>query len=153
MISSSFVFASEEVVTVTLSGDIESLFGLSLDGNSNGVGEGSPADDFVWTFTVETITGVDDEFGNIPQEYSLSQNHPNPFNPITSIDFAIPEEGEISLKIFDINGREVEKLATGTFHSGYHTVIWDASKVSSGVYFYQLTAPGYVDTKKMILLK
>ena len=72
LISSSFDFASQEVVTATVSGNIESLFGLSLDGNSNGVGEGSPTDDFIWSFTVETVTGVDDEFGNISQEYSLS---------------------------------------------------------------------------------
>ena len=153
LIDNSFDFASEEVVTVTIPGNIRSLFGLTLDGNSNGVGEGSPTDDFIWSFTVETLTGVDDEFGNIPREYSLSQNHPNPFNPVTSIEFSIPKESEISLTIFDLNGREIEKLAKGIFRSGYHSVDWDASNLSSGVYFYRLTAPGYVDTKKMIFLR
>lgn len=152
-LDNSFNFVSDEVVTVTVSGDFESLFGLSLDGNSDGVGNGSPTDDFIWSFTVEPVTGIDNELGNIPQENSLAQNHPNPFNPITSIEFAIPEESEISLTVFDINGRVVEILAAGIFRAGYHTVDWDASKVSSGVYFYQLTTPEYVDTKKMILLK
>lgn len=153
LISNSFDFASEEVVTVTVSGNFESLLGLTLDGNSNGVGEGSPTDDFVWSFTIETIIGVDDEYGKIPQEYVLSQNHPNPFNPVTSIEFAIPKDGEISLTLYDINGREIEKLATGIFRAGYHSIDWDASNLSSGIYFYRLNAPGYVDTKKMILLK
>ena len=153
LISNSFDFASEEVVTVTIHGDIRSLFGLTLDGNLNGVGEGSPTDDFVWSFTIETVIGIDDEFRNIPQEYALSQNHPNPFNPVTSIEFAIPKDGEISLTLFDINGREIEKLASGIFHAGYHTLDWDASNLSSGIYFYRLSAPGFIDTKKMILLK
>ncbi len=149
----SFDFASDEVVTVTLSGDIVSFFGLGLDGNMNGISEGSPTDDFVWSFTVETIVGIEDDPNGIPKEYSLSQNHPNPFNPVTSIEFAIPNDGEISLTVYDLNGREVEKLASGVFASGYHSVKWDARNVSSGVYFYQLTAQGYVETRKMILLK
>ncbi|TFB11655.1 T9SS type A sorting domain-containing protein [Candidatus Marinimicrobia bacterium MT.SAG.3] len=69
------------------------------------------------------------------------------------MDFAIPKDGEISLTLFDINGREIEKLASGIFRAGYHSVNWDASNLSSGIYFYRLNAPGYVDTKKMILLK
>jgi len=71
IIDNTFDFASDELVTVTISGDLPSLFGLTLDGNLNGTSDGSPTDDFIWSFTVETITGVDDEIETVPDEYSL----------------------------------------------------------------------------------
>ena len=152
LVDGSFDFASEEVVTVTASGDILSLFGLGVDGDLDGESEGSPTDDFVWTFTIETITGIEDAIA-LPEEYSLSQNHPNPFNPSTTIEFALSEAGEVILTIFDINGREIERLAEGYFQGGYHSLTWDARGLSSGIYFYRLSTKNFVQTKKLMLLK
>ena len=88
-----------------------------------------------------------------PSTYSLFQNYPNPFNPTTTISFSTPERGRLSLKVFDILGREVATLANGQMEAGVHQVSFDASKLSSGVYFYRLTAGSFVSTKKLVLLK
>ena len=90
---------------------------------------------------------------DIPQDYALNQNYPNPFNPTTALEFALPEAGKISLTVFNINGREVAVLVNETASAGYHKVEWNAGNLPSGVYFYRLTAPGFTDVKKMILLK
>ena len=73
----------------------------------------------------------------IPDEYSLSQNYPNPFNPSTSIPFALPFESNVKVNIYDVRGRLVEELVNSYFGSGYHHISWDASHLSSGLYFIQ----------------
>ena len=93
-----------------------------------------------------------------PEAFVLEQNYPNPFNPVTLIRFAVPETGEISLKVFNTRGQLVRKLAEGNFEPGFHQVYWDATgtdgkAVSSGVFFYQLTGKGFTEIKKMVLLK
>ena len=89
----------------------------------------------------------------VPLDYALYQNYPNPFNPETVIEFALPEAGKITLTIYNVNGREVAELINGTFSAGYHTVEWNAGSLPSGVYFCRLTAPGFTNVKKMMLLK
>ncbi len=92
----------------------------------------------------------------VADNFSLSQNYPNPFNPVTSISFTLPAgfNGAVSLKIFDITGREVSNLVNSTLSQGTYSFQWDASRYSSGVYFYQLTAGNsFRDIKKMILVK
>jgi hypothetical protein len=89
----------------------------------------------------------------LPQTFELDQNYPNPFNPSTIINFSLPSSGYATLKIYNALGEEVavlldEKLTTGTYQ-----VDWNAGGLSSGVYFYQLKTEGYVETKKMILMK
>jgi subtilisin family serine protease len=100
----------------------------------------------------QTLTGLT---GNsyIPEKFGLSQNYPNPFNPTTKISFDVPKQAFVTLKIYDIAGREVAKLADGQYNTGVHTVIFDASKLASGVYFYRLTTNEFVQTKRMVLLK
>ena len=88
-----------------------------------------------------------------PEHFALYQNYPNPFNPTTTIQFSLETHGSVSLQIFDITGRLVEKLVTGRLVSGTHTVVWNATNVSSGVYFYKLSTGQRTMTKKLIVLK
>ncbi|MBC8375945.1 MAG: DUF5123 domain-containing protein [FCB group bacterium] len=93
-----------------------------------------------------------------PDTYSLSQNYPNPFNPSTSIEFGVPEQGQISILIYNDLGQLVRTLGSNVVSSGFHTVTWDGTDnsgafVPSGVYIYQLSAPGVSLTNKMVLMK
>jgi len=89
----------------------------------------------------------------MPLSYNIQQNHPNPFNPSTSIKFQIPEQGLVNLKVFDILGRELATLINDHKLAGFYEVNFDASKLSSGIYIYQLKVNDFVSSKKMILLK
>ncbi len=99
------------------------------------------------------LTGINQNGNEIPNVYSLSQNYPNPFNPVTNIKFTIPTGGLVKLVIFDIMGREVSTLFNQNLNAGSYTADFDASKLSSGVYFYKLTSGDFSDTKKMMLVK
>ncbi|MBK6773143.1 MAG: S8 family serine peptidase [Ignavibacteria bacterium] len=89
----------------------------------------------------------------IPDSYSLSQNYPNPFNPATKIKFALPSSGFTSLKVYDISGKEISNLLNSNIQAGTYEVLFDASNFSSGAYFYKLESNGYIETKKMFLIK
>ncbi len=96
--------------------------------------------------------------GALPASFALHQNNPNPFNPATSIRFDLPRAGDVRLEIFDVSGRRIAILAEGRREAGRHEVLWRGGDergrpASSGVYFYKLTAPGYSETKRMLLLK
>jgi hypothetical protein len=88
----------------------------------------------------------------IPANYSLRQNYPNPFNPTTTLEFALPVAGNYDLTIYNVNG-QVVKSFSGSAEAGYQKVVWDASNVASGVYFYRLSAGSFTDVRKMMLLK
>ncbi|HSW56704.1 MAG TPA: T9SS type A sorting domain-containing protein [Ignavibacteriaceae bacterium] len=92
------------------------------------------------------------EWGELKQ-YKLEQNFPNPFNPTTTISFSIPQGQAVELKVFDILGNEVAKLLNEYREAGEHKVEFDGSTLTSGIYFYQLKAGGFVQTKKLVLLK
>jgi hypothetical protein len=89
----------------------------------------------------------------IPAKYELLQNYPNPFNPVTKISYALPKNGLITLKIYDMLGREVAELVNEVKTAGNYTVDFNASSLSSGTYFYRLESNGFTDTKKMIIIK
>jgi hypothetical protein len=89
----------------------------------------------------------------VPHVFALNQNYPNPFNPTTTISYQLAMNSEISLKIYDMLGREVAKLVSGMQSSGDHAVEWNAAKFASGVYFYKLQAGNYTSVKKLLLLK
>jgi hypothetical protein len=89
----------------------------------------------------------------VPQEYALSQNYPNPFNPTTTIRFQLPAVSRISLKVYDLLGREVARLVDEQRSPGTYAVQWDASNLPSGVYFCQLRAGSFVSARKLLLLK
>ena len=89
----------------------------------------------------------------LPLAYELEQNYPNPFNPATDISFALPEAGRVQLHVFNVLGQQVVSLVDTYLPAGRHTAHWDASGVSSGVYFYRLTVNDFTSTKKMLILK
>ena len=93
------------------------------------------------------------EEGNHPEEYLLSQNYPNPFNPTTTIKYQIPEKSYVTLKLFNVIGREVATLVNEVKSKGNYEVEFNGSSITSGIYFYIITAGNFVQTKKMILLR
>ncbi|GAB5409837.1 MAG: hypothetical protein BalsKO_22020 [Balneolaceae bacterium] len=100
-----------------------------------------------------TVSIEQEEIDDLPSELRLNQNYPNPFNPSTNISFTIPNRSLVTLKIFNSLGQEVATIVDGIQSSGNHSVLWDASSVSSGVYFYQLVSGNEIQTRKMILIK
>jgi photosystem II stability/assembly factor-like uncharacterized protein len=108
------------------------------------------------TFKNNTVlTGIGGSETEIPMTYKLEQNYPNPFNPTTTIKFALPKTGIVSLKIYDITGREMMRLINNqSMNAGYQTQFFNGSMLSSGVYFYSLIVDNnLIDTKKMVLIK
>jgi hypothetical protein len=99
------------------------------------------------------LIGINNNTGEVPNSFSLSQNYPNPFNPSTVINYRVPENTYVSLTVFDISGREAVKLVDEYKHSGNYSVVFNASGFASGVYFYKLSALGFSETKKMLLIK
>ncbi len=97
--------------------------------------------------------GIHNISSQVPDEYSLKQNYPNPFNPVTNLEFGISDLGFVSLKVFDILGKEIATLVNTKLAPGTYKYDFDGSNLSSGVYFYKLEADGFVDTKKMYLVK
>jgi hypothetical protein len=97
--------------------------------------------------------GIVSNSGELPKVYKLYNNYPNPFNPTTKFRFDIPNDAKVSLIVYDVLGREVSHIMDGEMKAGSYTVDFNASNLTSGIYFYKLTTPSFVDTKKMILLK
>ena len=92
----------------------------------------------------------------VPANFSLSQNYPNPFNVTTTIEYQVPSGGShyfVSLRVYDVLGREVATIFSGTSPAGSYAKQWDASGLSSGIYFYRLSAGSFTETKKFVLLK
>lgn len=89
----------------------------------------------------------------IPKEFAIAQNYPNPFNPTTSISFDIPNLSEVKLSVYDLTGREIAVLVNETLEPGSYSYKWNASQLSSGIYFYRINAGSFVQTKKMVLIK
>lgn len=99
------------------------------------------------------VSSVNSFGTEIPKSYSLEQNYPNPFNPSTNIHFSIPEEGFVSLKLFNILGQKIVTLVNEVKRAGKYEITFDASQLTSGIYFYSLNAGNYIQTKKLILLR
>jgi hypothetical protein len=97
------------------------------------------------------LSGIKEEA--IPREYSLSQNYPNPFNPTTAISYHLPKAGYLTIKVYDVMGREVATVFDGVQQAGNYTAILDGSNLTSGIYFYKMETNGFVETKKLVLLK
>ena len=90
---------------------------------------------------------------SFPSKYALGSSYPNPFNPVTNINYSFPKMANVRLTIYDMTGREISTLYNGTQIPGYHTINWDASEQSSGIYFVKMVAGEYVNTKKLMLVK
>ncbi len=146
------------------------VFDVKLKSNSLGRGDDDPdSGDFL---TVELANSDDsllpytvilsDEMGRylaensediIPMEYSLSPVYPNPFNPVTTIPFSLPEESHVNISVFDIQGRKVEELVSDNLKAGNHNIEWTAKSYSTGVYLVNMKSNNYNKTQKVLLLK
>ncbi|MEO8210155.1 MAG: zinc-dependent metalloprotease family protein [bacterium] len=108
-------------------------------------------------FTITSVSSVHNNGTGIPNDYLLSQNFPNPFNPSTKINFDIPFNSNVTLKIMDITGREISTLVNNSYNAGSYTVTFEPGNLASGIYFYNIVAEGdkgnFVMTKKMTLIK
>jgi len=96
--------------------------------------------------------------GTIPTQFTLYQNYPNPFNPVTTLRYELPVNGFVNIAVYDMLGRQVRTIINQTQNAGYKSVIWDATNdygkpVTAGIYIYQIQAVGFIQTKKMVLLK
>lgn len=99
------------------------------------------------------VTGISPSSNETPKEYKLLQNYPNPFNPSTTISYQIPSQGRVTLKVYDLLGREVATLVNEELKPGSYGTTWDAAGFASGVYFYRLQSGEFVDIKRLILLR
>ncbi|MGE5861122.1 MAG: T9SS type A sorting domain-containing protein, partial [Ignavibacteria bacterium] len=108
-----------------------------------------------WTIdtSINVIVGVEREAQEIPAEFALSQNYPNPFNAASVIKYSIPKLSHVKLNIFNTLGEEIETVVNEEQSAGVYKVNWSAADLPSGVYFYQLHAGDFIETKKMILMK
>jgi hypothetical protein len=97
-------------------------------------------------------TGTEDSKVKV-NNFELMQNYPNPFNPTTRIQFVLPQSMNVTLKVYDVMGKEIATLLDGKANAGLNTVEFNASNLGSGVYFYKLNAGSYSSTKKMVLTK
>lgn len=114
----------------------------------------NPNQRFTFDFTaIVQPTSVGNQNGSLAADYYLDQNYPNPFNPSTQINYGLKESGFVTLKVYNILGNEVKTLVNGFRSAGNHTVNFDASDLSSGVYFYRLTTDNFTQIQKMILEK
>jgi hypothetical protein len=113
---------------------------LSIQGNSLGI------------YNLDHATGISDE-SRLPYRAFLHPNYPNPFNSSTTIEYGLPEAGRVRIDIYDLLGRMVETLIDEEMQAGRHQAVWDASRYSSGVYFYRIEAGDFADTRRMVYLK
>lgn len=104
-------------------------------------------------YILSPISAVGNNGSKSPNSFKLSQNYPNPFNPTTKISFRIPKNGFVTLKVYDITGKEVAVLVNESLSPGTYETTFDASQFTSGVYFYRLSTKDFSETKKMLLIK
>jgi len=137
-------------------GNASQGWSVAISGNGSTLMIGGPRDNSsagaVWVFIDTTSTAVIRQ-SIVRYSYQLSANYPNPFNPATNIRYSIPKESYVSIIIYDILGREVARLVQEVKLRGEYTVAWDATKVTSGVYYYRLVSGNYMQTRKMVLMK
>jgi hypothetical protein len=107
----------------------------------------------IWSFITSNPTSITGKGSDIPAEYALHNNYPNPFNPVTNIRFDLPERQFVQLNVYDINGLLVETLASEEFEAGRYEIRWNAGKYASGIYFAEITAGNFRHSNKMLLIK
>jgi len=93
------------------------------------------------------------QIGTLPRTYSISQNYPNPFNPETEIRYSLPENGRVKLDVYDLLGKRVAVLVDEDQQAGFRSVRFDAKGLSSGVYYYRMTAGRYTGVRKMLVVR
>jgi Tol biopolymer transport system component len=157
--------ASKIIVAALING-VQGMYAIATDGSMNialvQTAAGDPID-FVGSVTGNVniqLTDINEEGKEIPTHFELFQNYPNPFNPATTIGYSLQSDSHVELRLYDILGREVTTLVNEVQTAGHHSVRFDAGGLASGVYFYRiaihsdkLQSGGFVETKKMILIK
>jgi hypothetical protein len=140
-----------------LGGEPLTVLSAKLDNNnSDDIAVLTITDDVVIFLNQDWIpTGIKNDvpISKNPQTLQLSQNYPNPFNPTTNIKYSLPKSANVSLRLFDILGREVANLVNDFQQAGQHEILFDAQNLASGMYFYRIKAGDYVETKKMMLMR
>ena len=101
---------------------------------------------------IDSPTNINGESYNL-NRYELNQNYPNPFNPQTTIQYTLPEPGDVSVKVFNVLGNEISTLVNENQSAGKHKTEWNAQSMPSGIYFYKIQAKNFIETKKMVLMK
>ena len=141
-----YFVSADQPITVTFTG--ADMYAFLVDVNNV---DSSGELDIIF----QLLNGIEDLnwLANVPRLSSLAQNHPNPFNPVTTIKYSLSRSGDISLVIYNLLGEEVTRLSDSFHQAGEYEATWDASNVSSGIYFYRLRAGDFVQTRKMVLLK
>ena len=135
-----------------ISGTTGLLYGVSFNDANNGTAVGEYGK-ILRTTNGGVLFVEENNTNEIPDGYKLSQNYPNPFNPSTKIKYSIPHLTQVKIKVFDILGNEIETLVNSEKPAGTYELNWNAANLPSGIYFYQLRAGDFINTKKMILLK
>ena len=133
-----------------------STYDVKFDENKNLYTQsnyGWTVDKWRYNGTLPTATGVEELGGTVPELYNLKQNYPNPFNPTTNIEFSLSKSGRVSLKLYDVLGKEAMTLVDEERGVGNYKLTFDARNLPSGTYFYQLKSGEFTQTKKMILVK
>lgn len=152
------IFDTLATETGTVRSELDSGDGTHL----NDAGHKIIADAFIEAEVWETITGsgvsIETNGLEIPTSFEIKNNYPNPFNPATNIEFSIPVSSSITIRVYDITGREVSLLADGRYAAGNYNVTWDASQFATGMYVYRITARGednsfFTRSMKMMLIK
>ena len=110
-------------------------------------------DAFIDDITAGGPTGIETPLTLAPEKFELMQNYPNPFNPVTKINFSLPKNGFVSLKIYDILGKEVASIVNNQLAAGIYSYDFNGSALASGMYFYRLESNGFTDVKRMMLIK
>ena len=152
-----FIFALLCFATITNaqwviqpSGTANNLLGVSFTDANNGTAVGESG---IILRTSSVVTAIDDNQIKQPNSFILMQNYPNPFNPSTTIQYVIINRQFVSLKVYDILGREVATLVNEEKPIGSYRINFNGSKLTSGVYFYRLRAGRFTQTKKFVLMK
>jgi hypothetical protein len=107
----------------------------------------------IFTSEISELLAIDPNSNNLPRAFELEQNYPNPFNPETKISFSLPKQSFITLEVYNTLGQLVKTIAKGGYPAGNHSIKFNARGLSSGVYFYRLSADNFTETKSMVLIK
>jgi len=127
---------------------------MAVDLNLALLPDGTPVYKPVWEYLLSnTVVSVEDKAAQSPARFLLEQNYPNPFNPSTGISFQLPVNSHVTLKVFDVNGREVATLVDGNLAAGSHAVTFARRETTTGLYFYKLTAGKFSQTRKTVLMR
>ena len=106
-----------------------------------------------WTSNgIFTISGLT-EVQPVPEEFGLDSAYPNPFNPVTTLSFKLPMDSQVSIQVYNVQGRLIETLADHNMQAGYHSITWNADQHSSGMYFVKMIAGDQISTQKLLLVK